>query len=195
MSAIPESASEFFTSYLPQKFQAVSAAVAGKSSAGALVVRVLGEGEWSLRLRAGALVVETGTADDAVILLSVESADFAPLIVEGARLAEATSASPEKQVIAFKALTIAPDRAKLVRSIPGNLVFAVRDGESLRRVAVTPGLSRPSLDDAACKIECAMSDFRDMQSGKLQPLQLFSSGKMKIVGNPQIPMALSTVFV
>ena len=40
-----------------------------------------------------------------------------------------------------------------------------------------------------------MSDFRDMQTGKVQPMQLFMQQKMKMVGNAQIPMALSTVFV
>ncbi len=39
-----------------------------------------------------------------------------------------------------------------------------------------------------------MNDFIDMQTGKQNPMQLAMGGKMKIVGNAQIPMALSGVF-
>jgi putative sterol carrier protein len=195
MSQIPDSPSEFFTSYLPGRFHAVSAAVAGKSSAGALVLRVLGEGEWSMRLRGGELEVEAGAAADAVVQITMGKDDFLPVLVEGARLAEAASLAPEKQVIAFKALTIEPERAKLVRTIPGSMAFAITDGDVVRRVAITPGSAKPKLEDAECRLECAMADFRDMQAGKLLPMQLLMGGKIKLVGNAQIPMALSTVFM
>jgi len=40
-----------------------------------------------------------------------------------------------------------------------------------------------------------MGDFMDMQTGKLNPMQLALSGRIRILGNAQIPMALSGVFV
>ena len=59
MSTIPASPHEFFTQFVPERFAAlppaVRAGLTGKSSPGALVCRVEGEGggTWSLRLRDG----------------------------------------------------------------------------------------------------------------------------------------------
>jgi putative sterol carrier protein len=39
-----------------------------------------------------------------------------------------------------------------------------------------------------------MSDFMDMQTGKQNPMQLAMAGRIRIIGNAQIPMALSGVF-
>jgi len=195
MTDIPESPEEFFSRYLPSQFAAVAASFAGKSSAGAMVFRVVGAGEWSLRLAAGALEVSPGAAADAVVQLTLSADDFVPLLIESARAQAGKPITPERQVIAFKALTVEADRAKLVRSIPGSMAFAIRDGEVTRRLVITPGNQAPKVEDAECRLECQMSDFQDMQAGKANPMQLVMGGKMKIVGNAQIPMALSTVFV
>lgn len=202
MSTIPESPSDFFTSYLPARFAAlppqVLAAVAAKSSPGSLVCRVLsggGEQAFSMRLRAGKLEVAVEAAADAVLTISIPAEDFVPILIEGSRIVEATNPSLEKQLIAFKALTIDPERTKLVRSIPGSMAFAIKDGDRVRKLALTPGNRPPKVDNAECRVDCLMSDFRDMQTGKVQPMQLFMNQKMKMVGNAQIPMALSTVFI
>jgi putative sterol carrier protein len=39
-----------------------------------------------------------------------------------------------------------------------------------------------------------MSDFIDMQTGKRNPVELAMAGKVRIIGNAQIPLALSSVF-
>ncbi len=198
MSEIPETPSAFFTEFLPAQFAAlppsVQATIAGKSSQGALICRVPGAGEWSLRLDKGALQVTTGAAQDAVLQLTIDEADFAPLLVEGARAHATQTPSIEKQVLAFKVLLIDAERARLVRSIPGSLTFAIKDADRVRKINLTPGNRVPKIDNAECRIDCIMSDFRDMQTGKQLPMQLFMNGKMKMVGNAQIPMALSTVF-
>ena len=195
MVVIPDSPEEFFTRFLPSQFAAVAGGFAGKSSAGAMVFRVIGAGEWSLRLASGALEVSPGASPDAVVQLTLAADDFVPLLVESARAQAGKPITPERQVIAFKALTVEADRAKLVRAIPGSMAFAVRDGELTRRLAITPGSRLAKVEDAECRLECEMSDFQDMQAGKANPMQLVMGGKMKIVGNAQIPMALSTVFV
>lgn len=194
MSAIPETPAEFFTHFLPSRFAALSSITAGRSSAGSIVFRVLGAGDWSARIVTGALQIEAGAADDAVVQLTVRADDFATFYVEGARLGEAAAAAPERQVIAFKALSIDGERAKLIRQIPGGLAFVVDDGGVARRLAVTPGLRAPKLEDAECRLELAMADFRGVQAGKVQPMQLLGQGKLKIVGNAQIPLALSSLF-
>jgi|GEM_PF-609742 len=205
MSQIPDSPSDFFSHFVPERFAAlpppVLAAIAKKSSPGALVCRVEGEGGgvWALRLVDGKVQVSSEAADP-LLQITIPAEDFGPILVEGARVYEAANPvqatqSIERQLIAFKALGIDAERAKLIRSIPGSMVFAIKDGDRTRRLALTPGNRAPKLDNPECRVDCALSDFRDMQTGKVQPMQLFMQQKMKMVGNAQIPMALSTVFV
>lgn len=206
MSQIPDSPAEFFARFVPERFAQLPAAVltslASKSSPGALVCRVEGAsgGVWSLRLRDGKVSVTSEADSDALLQITIPADDFVPLLVEGARAYEAANPSPaaqslERQLIAFKALVVDAERAKLIRSIPGSMVFAIKDGDVTRRLGLTPGARAPKLDGAECRVDCAMSDFRAMQTGQVQPMQLFMQQKMKMVGNAQIPMALSTIFV
>lgn len=206
MSQIPDAPGDFFAAFVPQRFAALPASVhsalATKSSPGALVCRVEGEpgGVWSLRLAAGKVEVSPEVAADVLLQITIPSEDFVPILIEGARAYEAANPdvskqSLERQLIAFKALAIDAERAKLIRAIPGSMVFNIKDGDKIRRLALTPGGKPPKLDNPECRVECLMSDFRDMQTGKVQPMQLFMQQKMKMIGNAQIPMALSTVFV
>ena len=193
MSDVPESPAAFFTTFLVEKFDAMKDAVAGKSSAGAMTFRVHGEGEWSLRLTDGALVAKDGMEADTLLQITMSRADFAAVFVAGARAAASAAPRPEGQIFAFKALTIAPDRARLVKAIPGSLAFVVKDDDAVRTIVITPGTTPPNLDAPECRIECAMADFQDIQAGRQLPLALLMAGKMKMTGNAQIPMALSTV--
>jgi putative sterol carrier protein len=206
MSQIPDAPGDFFSVFVPQRFAALPASVhgalAGKSSPGALLCRVEGDpgGVWSLRLEGGKVVVSTEPAADTLLQITIPAEDFGPILIEGARAYEAANPdlsrqTLERQLIAFKALAIDAERAKLIRAIPGSMVFAIKDGDKVRRLALTPGGKPPRLDKPECRVECLMSDFRDMQTGKVQPMQLFMQQKMKMIGNAQIPMALSTVFV
>ncbi len=194
MSDVPETPERFFTEYLPTRFAHVKASLAGKSSCGSMTFRVSGGGEWSLRLENGDLFIEPGTREDVIVQVTIGPEDFVPVFVQGARLQEQEAPRPEAQIMAFRALTIDDERAKLVRGVQGTVAFVVTDGEHKRTLAITPGKGVPNLDAPDCKLECQMSDFLDMQTGKQQPVQLAMSGKIRIVGNAQIPMALSSVF-
>lgn len=195
MTDVPETPKEFFTGYIPRRFESVKQALAGKSSSGSMVFRVQGAGEWSMRLNAGELVVESGQQDDVILQVTVSQDDFKPIFVQGAVMQEGEPIRPEQQVMAFKALTADEERAKLVRGISGTVAFVIDDGGEQHMLAITPGSAAPKLDAPDCRLECKMSDFIDMQTGKQNPMQLAMSGKIRIVGNAQIPMALSGVFV
>jgi putative sterol carrier protein len=195
MTDVPESPKEFFTQYLPSRFEALKAGAAGKSSSGSMVFRVSGAGEWSLKLENGEIAIQEGMQEDVILQVTVSADDFKPIFVQGAVLQEGEIVRPEQQVMAFKALTIDSERANLVRAINGTVAFVVDDGGKTHQLAVTPGKGEPKLDAPDCKLECKMSDFLDMQTGKQNPMQLAMSGKIRIVGNAQIPMALSGVFV
>lgn len=191
---VPESPKEFFTAYLPARFDKVKGALAGKSSSGSMCFRVTGAGEWTFRLNDGELVISDGMSDDVIVQVTVSEADFGKIFVQAAQQQGDELIKPDQQVMAFKALTIDAERAKLVRSVNGTVTFSVNEGGTVRSLSVTPGAAVPKLDAPDCKLECLMSDFMDMQTGKLQPIQLAMSGKLKIIGNAQIPMALSGVF-
>jgi putative sterol carrier protein len=192
---VPETPKQFFTEYVPARFQSVKQGLAGKTSSGSMVFRVDGSGEWSLRLQNGELVVQDGVQDDVIIQVTVSADDFKPIFVQGAVMQEGETVRPEQQVMAFKALTVDSERAKLVQNINGTVAFVIDDDGKRHQLAITPGKNAPKLDAPDCKLECKMSDFIDMQTGKQNPMQLAMSGKIKIVGNAQIPMALSSVFV
>jgi putative sterol carrier protein len=126
--------------------------------------------------------------------VTVKQEDFQPIFVQGAVMQEGQPVKAEQQVMAFKALTADAERVKLVKNIQGTVAFVIDAGEKSHTIAITPGSGAPKLDNAECKLECKMNDFIDMQTGKANPMQLAMGGKMKIVGNAQIPMALSGIF-
>jgi hypothetical protein len=193
MPDVPSSPVAFFTSYLPAQFAALGDKVAGKSSPYAISIAVPDAGAWTLRLEDGKLVIKDGADPEALLTLTLRESDFDTLFAESARLASASAPSPESHVFAWKALGVDAQKAKLVRAIPGSMAFVVTDGETSRKLLVTPQGRTPNLETPECRLECKMDDFREMQAGKQQPLQLIMAGKMKIVGNAQIPMALSTI--
>jgi putative sterol carrier protein len=195
MTDVPDSPKEFFTQFLPSRFEALKAGLAGKSSNGSMVFRVQGAGEWSMRLKDGDLEVSEGMHDDVIIQVTVSSEDFKPIFVQGAIMQGDAEIKPEQQVLAFKALTVDAERVKLVQNIAGTVAFVVDAGGATHRLAITPGKTEPKIDAPDCRLECKMSDFMDMQTGKQNPMQLAMGGKIKIVGNAQIPMALSGVFL
>jgi putative sterol carrier protein len=195
MSSVPESPDPFFREYIPKRFEGVKAGLAGKTSAGAMTFRVLDVGEWSLRLKNGELEVSVGPAEDVVLQVSVSAEDFKPIFVHGAELQEGEPLRPDQQILAFKVLTVDAERVKLVKSVPGNVAFVVRDGDRAHRVVVTPGSGAANLETPDCRLECLMSDFMDLQTGKRNPMELAMAGKIRIIGNAQLPIALSSVFV
>ncbi len=195
MSEVPETPKEFFTQYIPKRFETVKQGLAGKTSAGSMVFRIVGEGEWTLRLETGELRVSDGMADDVVIQVTATRDDFVPIFVRGAELQEGEPIKAEQQVMAFKVLTVDAERIKLVKGITGNVAFVIDDGDKTHKLVITPGAGEPKLDAPDCRLECKMNDFMDMQTGKQNPMQLAMAGRIKIVGNAQIPMALSGVFV
>jgi hypothetical protein len=195
MTDVPDSPKEFFTQFLPSRFEALKAGLAGKSSSGSMVFRVQGAGEWSMRLKDGEIEVSEGMHDDVIIQVTVSSEDFKPIFVQGAIMQGDAEIKPEQQVLAFKALTVDAERVKLVQNIAGTVAFVVDAGGATHRLAITPGKAEPKIDAPDCRLECKMSDFMDMQTGKQNPMQLAMGGKIKIVGNAQIPMALSGVFL
>ena len=194
MPIVPESPNEFFTQYIPQRYEAVKAGLSGKTSLGCLTFNV-GDEAWSLRVKSGELEISQGMGPDVILQVSVAARDFKPVVVRGAEMQEREPASAQQQILAFKALTVDAERLSLVKNVRGSVAFVINDAGSAHKLVITPGSAQPNLEQPECRLECLMTDFMDMQTGKLNPMQLAMSGRIRILGNAQIAMALSGLFV
>jgi hypothetical protein len=158
-----------------------------------VTARIPDVGEWSLRLVEGALEVIRGSEDDVMLQITVPADDFAVLLVEPFEQFDDPARSPFLRVGPLRALAAKPDVARLVRHVPGSVLFVARTGTTPHRLLVTPGRRTADLARAECTIECKLDDLLDAQEAGVPLMQLFVSGKLKITGNVQIAMALAGV--
>ena len=130
-----------------------------------------------------------------MVRITIPQASFEPIVVRGTERMAGLALAPEKQMLAFRALTLDAERLTQIRSVVGSVSFAVLDGKSSHRVYVTPGSAEPNLAQPECEISCESEAFWGLQTGTQNPIELLMSGKIKIAGDAQIPMALSSLFV
>jgi SCP-2 sterol transfer family len=193
MSDIPTSPLAFFGVYIPEQFKAHGSASTATSS-GSMAISVPEVGEWSYRIESGKLVAEPKLRADAIVRITIPSPTFDAVVLPTAKSLEGQAHSAERQLLAFRALSLEPEQAKMIRSVEGTVAFLVVDGPVTHRLYVTPGAATPNLTRSECEIACEASAFFDLQSGKANPFELLMNGKLKISGNAQIPMALSALF-
>lgn len=193
MNAVPSEPEEFFTSYLRARFDSFREHATGLTSVGSLTFRVPEVGEWSLRVREGDLEVIHEMEDDVMLQITVPKDDFAVLVSGSIERAGASARLPQTSGAPLRALAAKPDVARMIRHVPGSVLFVARDGDRRHLLLVTPGHRKADLASAECTIECKLSDMVDAQSKGLPPMQLFTAGKLKITGNIQIAMALAAV--
>jgi hypothetical protein len=193
MSLVPPAPEAFFTQYIPSRFAALKG-FESVSSPGSVVFAVPGVGQWVFRLRAGRLLEEPTSASDAVVRITIPEASFEAIVVRGAERLD-LELSPERQMLAFRALTLDAERAQMIRAVVGSVAFAVVDGGNTHRVYVTPGNGQPNLSKPECEVSCEAEAFWGLQTGTTNPIELLMSGKLRIAGDAQIPMALSSLFV
>ena len=191
---VPKSPEAFFTQYIPARFSGLPG-FERVSSEGSAVFAVPEVGVWAFRLRNGKLSAESGVADDAVVRITVPQASFEPIVVRGTERMAGLALSPDKQMLAFRALTLDAERIAQIRGVVGSVCFAVRDSATTHRLYVTPGRAEPNLTAPECEISCEAEAFWGLQTGTQNPIELLMSGKIKISGDAQIPMALSSLFV
>src|SRR6478609_10551733 len=192
--SIPALPEPFFTSYIPQRFSAVPG-FERVSSRGSVAFAVPEIGTWSFRLQEGKLSCEPGLASDCIVRITIPEASFEPIVVRGTERMAGLALSPDKQMLAFRALSLDAERVAQIRAVTGSVSFAVLDGTSNHRVYVTPGSAEPNLAQPECDISCESEAFWGLQTGTQNPFELLMSGKIKITGQAQIPMALSSLFV
>lgn len=194
MSDVPATPEAFFTQYIPTRFSGLPG-FEKVSSTGSAVFAVPGKGEWAFRLSSGKLSQVPGVSDDAVVRISIPEPSFEPIVVRGTERLAGLALAPDKQMLAFKALTLDAERAAQIRAVKGTVCFAVIDGAVTHRVYITPGTAEPNLSAPECEVSCEADAFWGLQTGTQNPFELLMNGKIKIAGDASIPMALSSLFM
>ena len=171
----------------------------GPSSAG-IAVRVVGVGEWTLRLAERTLQITAGVADDVALQLSLRGEDFAPLVIEPTRRALQSPDAAAARARAARGFWTRLGRfddetADLLRRQEGRILVRVNDSGTSRNIALTPGAQPYSLDSAECCIDCDLSALESIQEKKSNPLDLFYDGQIRITGDAQIALAMAGLFL
>src|SRR3954471_15068378 len=120
MSDVPVSPEPFFTQYIPARFSGLPG-FERVSSEGSAVFAVPEVGVWAFRLRNGTLGCEPGVPSDAVARITIPQASFEPIVVRGTERMAGLALAPDKQMLAFKALTLDPERVAQIRSVVGSV--------------------------------------------------------------------------
>jgi len=191
---VPSSPEPFFTRYIPERFSGLPG-FEKVSSLGSVAFSVPDVGRWSFQLRAGQLACEPGLASDTLVRITIPQSSFEPIVVRGTERMAGLALAPEKQMLAFRALTLDAERVAQIRAVTGSVSFAVVDGKDSHRVYVTPGSAEPNLARPECEISCESEAFWGLQTGAQNPIELLMNGKIKITGEAQVAMALSSLFV
>jgi hypothetical protein len=171
----------------------------GPSAAG-IALRVVGVGEWTLRLAERALQVSAGVADDVALQLSLRAEDFPSLVIEPTRRALQAPDAAAVRARAARGLWTRLGRfddetAELLRRQEGRILVRVKDGGTSRNVALTPGAQQYSLDSAECCIDCDLAALAAVQDKRKNPLDLFYEGQIRISGDAQIALAMAGLFL
>jgi SCP-2 sterol transfer family len=189
VSLAPSSPREFFHAFLPAWL--AKSATSSITSPGALVFHV-GTETYALRLETGKLVVQDGPASDAILQVSLSSADFAELIVQAQPLLDAGQSD---RLLALRSLSLDAERAKLIRGVDGSVAFEISDGAEARTLLLTPGVTAVGSAPPACTVRVAAADFWALSRGEKNPFELLMDGKIRMQGRMEVAMALSSVLV
>lgn len=215
---VPEPPERFFEEFLPA---IVSELGAGPAAAGAAVgqpglasgrrrgapsnagigVRVVGVGQWTLRLSERSLRVSAGIAEDVALQISLRAEDFEPLVVAPMRRAlAARDGSGEGSELVARSLWARLGRfdeetVELLRQQQGRILVRIDDAGTSRNVALTPGRLDASLESAECTIDCPLSALLELQEKRKNPLDLFYEGQIRIGGDAQIALAIAGLFL
>ncbi len=219
---VPELPEQFLVEFVPRYFAELTARKAPASDAGGgqsdgggrrsgrspapvgVLVRVVGSGEWTLRLVADRLEVTPGVALDVALAISLLARDFAPLVVEPVRRALAAAASEggvaKTSAAAANGIWARLGRwdeetVDLLRRQTGRILVRVDDLGTSRNVALTPGAQAFSLEEAECSIQCELADLYELQAKRKNPLDLFYEGQIRITGDAQIALAMAGLFL
>src|SRR6187402_3691367 len=121
--SIPSSPETFFSQYFPERFSGLPG-FEQVSSVGSVAFAVPEIGVWAFRMRVGQLLCELGLPSDPVVRITIPQASFEPIVVRGTERMAGLELAPEKQMLAFRALTLDAERVAQIKSVVGSVSFA-----------------------------------------------------------------------
>jgi SCP-2 sterol transfer family len=207
---VPESPAELIGEFLPNF---VGQLLAGQPARNAgtparrvpapvgVGLRVVGAGEWTLRIVGEQLLVEPQIQKDVALQVSLADRDFGPLVVAPlrralARRSGAGAASAAGPVSLWGRLgRWDEETVDLLRRQTAGILLRIADGDLKRCVALTPSVHPYSLETAECTIDCALGDLEQLQAKQGNPLDLFYAGQIRISGDAQIALAMAGLFL
>lgn len=164
-----------------------------------VALRVVGAGEWTLRIVGERFLVEPGVQNDIALQVSLQTRDFEPLVVRPLRRAlerRAAGASPQNSAGLWARLgRWDEETVDLLRRQTGGILLRIADADVQRNIALTPGVVPYSLEHADCTIDCALADLEQLQDKQSSPLDLFYAGQIRISGDAQIALAMAGLFL
>ena len=161
-------------------------------------LRVLGAGEWTLRIVGEQLLVSAQIQPDVALQVSLAAHDFGPLVVAPLRRALAQRSGEASAAPAGLWTRLGrwdEETVDLLRRQNAGILLRIQDGELKRCVALTPGIHPYSLEAAECTIDCALADLEQLQAKQGNPLDLFYAGQIRISGDAQIALAMAGLFL
>jgi len=164
-------------------------------------LRVVGAGEWTLRIVGERLLVDPVIQNDVALQVSLQARDFAPLVVQPLRRAlerrePGAAAQPQNTAGIWARLgRWDEETVELLRRQTGGILLRIADAEVQRCIALTPGVTPYSLERADCTIDCALGDLEQLQEKRSSPLDLFYAGQIRISGDAQIALAMAGLFL
>ncbi|HKO95205.1 MAG TPA: SCP2 sterol-binding domain-containing protein [Polyangiaceae bacterium] len=161
-------------------------------------LRVVGAGEWTLRMVGERLLVDPVIQDDVALQISLQARDFASLVVRPLRRAlerRAPDAAQNTAGIWARLGRWDAETVDLLRRQSGGILLRISDADLQRNIALTPGALPYSLERADCTIDCALGDLEQLQEKQSSPLDLFYAGQIRISGDAQIALAMAGLFL
>jgi hypothetical protein len=188
LSQAPVNSAEFFTRVLPEMFSDPKA-LGGRTSRMSVCLRVDAEA-YSLRIREGQLLVTPGRDPESLVSLMLTEADF-PVLVSNVT----AQLGDQRALLALQVLLAEEAAVAELSDLEGAVAFAVKDGETVRRLLLTLGRTEAAWSDAECVVTTELSDFLLVQKGEAHPVELLMQGKLQVQGDPALLMMLAPLFV
>lgn len=198
MQEFPRDATALLTEYLPQLVDRARRSSGVGTYAGCCVVRVLGSGEWTLRVEDQALEVVAGAHPDALGQVVFSAEDYDALVVEVfAAVAENPSA------LSGTPFSFSAEAADAVRGMKGSIALQVAAPDGVRTVFLLLGsapaapaapaaaLPTTTLPNATCVVRCSQEHLLSVLRGKDHPLQLLLRGDLVVTGDTSLPTELA----
>lgn len=185
-------AQRFFLEWLPEQLRTLDVAKSIALKVSVLVAA--GEQTFAIAVEPSRVAISAAELKEPTFRLSLDSLAVDKLLGPALNTSwqelqaqnPAAASSP-----ALRLLSLDQETLDVLTSVTGCLEVRVADGAETMVLVFGPGQQK----DVGCTIFCELSDLLLVQAGKAQPFELLMNGKLRIEGDPQIALALSSVLM